>query len=212
MTSLAIASFKVWELRQTTAQSADITPVSIPQVTTVTALGRLEPKGTVINLSAPSSSQGSRVEQLLLKEGDRVKAGQVIAILDNRDRLEAAYQEALEAVKVAQINLEKVQAGAKSGEIAAQEAEIARLQAQTLGNQREQQQTVARLEAQWQGETAAQQATINRLAAQLKNAQIEFQRYQQLYTDGAISQSAFDSKRLSVDTITQQLDEAKANL
>lgn len=213
---LAIAGVKGYISWQSQAQESSATPisqVSTPQIRTVTALGRLEPKGKVIKLSAPSSSgQGSRVEQLLVKEGDRVKPGQVIAILDNRDRLEAAYQEAQEAVNVAQVNLQKVREGAKIGEIEAQKAEIARIQAQTTGDEREQQQTVARLEAQWQGEKSAQQATIKRLDAELKNAQSEWERYQKLYADGAISQSLFDSKRLSVDTITQQLSEAQANL
>ncbi|MBK1989139.1 ABC exporter membrane fusion protein [Sphaerospermopsis aphanizomenoides BCCUSP55] len=195
-----------------TAQTTQVSPVSIPQIKTVTALGRLEPKGKVIKLSAPTSSQGSRVEQLLVKEGDKVKAGQIIAILDNRPRLQAAYQEAQAAVKVAQVNLEKVQAGAKIGEIEAQKAEIARIKAQKLGDVTGQREAVARLEAQWQGETSAQRATINRLQAELKNAEVELQRYQQLYRDGAISQSLFDSKKLSVDTITQQLSEARANL
>ncbi|WP_427161966.1 ABC exporter membrane fusion protein [Aliinostoc sp. HNIBRCY26] len=214
-TGFAIAGlngYKFWQSQEQASSASEITQAALPQVTTVTALGRLEPKGTVIKVSAPSSSQGSRVEKLLVQEGDRVKNGQVIAILDDRDRLQAAYQEAQAAIKVAQVNLAKVKAGAKSGEIEAQRAEIARLEAQKVGNEREQQQTVARLEAQWQGETTAQQATIKRLEAELKNAQIEFQRYQQLYTDGAISQSAFDSKKLNVDTITQQLDEAQANL
>ncbi len=201
--------FSQLQSQNTVIQSAQITT---PQIKTVTALGRIEPKGKVIKLSAPTSSEGSRVEQLLVKEGDKVKAGQVIAILDNRPRLQAAYQEAQAAVKVAQVNLEKVQSGAKIGEIEAQKADIARIEAQKLGDETGQQQTVARLEAQWQGETTAQQATINKLQAELKNAQVELQRYQQLYQDGAISQSLFDSKRLSVDTMTQQLSEAKANL
>ncbi|MCC5639915.1 ABC exporter membrane fusion protein [Nostoc sp. CHAB 5844] len=192
--------------------SNTVKTVTIPTIKTVTALGRLEPKGQVIKLSAPASSQGSRVETLLVNEGFKVKAGQAIAILDNRTRLQAAFQEAQEAVKVAQINLAKVQAGAKEGEIEAQKAEVARIQAQILGDEREQRETVARLEAQLQGELAAQQATILRLEAELKNAQAEFRRYQQLYAEGAISQSLFDSKRLSVDTVTQQLREAKANL
>lgn len=118
---LAIAGVKGYSSLQTQAQQSPTTPipqVTAPQIKTVTALGRLEPKGEVIKLSAPSSSgQGSRVEKLLVKEGDRVKAGQVIAILDNRDRLEAAYQEAQEAVKVAQVNLEKVREGQKLGRL-----------------------------------------------------------------------------------------------
>ena len=58
---------------------------------TVTALGRLEPQGEVIQLAA--SSKGSRVEQLLVKRGDRVQPGQVIAVLDSHDRLQATVRE-----------------------------------------------------------------------------------------------------------------------
>ncbi|NET73761.1 MAG: HlyD family efflux transporter periplasmic adaptor subunit, partial [Sphaerospermopsis sp. SIO1G2] len=165
-----------------------------------------------IKLSAPASVQGNRVEKLLVQEGDQVKTGQVIAILDTLTQQQAAYQEAEAAVKIAQINLEKVKQGAKTGEIEAQKAEIARIEAQKLGDENGQRETIARLEAQWQGEVAAQRAKINRLQAELKNANIELQRHQQLYRDGAISQSLFDSKSLTVDTITQQLREAKANL
>ncbi|MBD2624945.1 ABC exporter membrane fusion protein [Trichormus variabilis] len=211
---MAILGIKGYKILQTQSKTTVIQAAQIttPQIKTVTALGRIEPKGKVIKLSAPTSSQGSRVETLLVKEGDKVKTGQVIAILDNLPRLQAAYQEAQAAVKVAQVNLEKVQAGAKLGEIEAQKADIARIEAQKLGDETGQRQAVARLEAQWQGETSAQQATINRLQAELKNAQVELQRYQQLYQDGAISQSLFDTKRLSFDTITQQLSEARANL
>lgn len=203
---------RFWQVKSQASSAAQTTQVSVPPIKTVTALGRLEPKGQVIKLSAPASSQGSRVETLLVREGFKVKSGQAIAILDNRTRLQAAFQEAQEAVKLAQINLAKVQAGAKVGEIEAQKAEVARIQAQILGDEREQTEAVARLEAQLLGETAAQQATINKLVAELNNAQVEFRRYQQLYSEGAISQSLFDSKRLSVDTITQQLSEARANL
>ncbi|MEA5512688.1 ABC exporter membrane fusion protein [Nodularia sp. UHCC 0506] len=212
-TSLAIAGttgYKFWQLQSWERTHSN--EVSIPQIKTVTALGRLEPKGKVIKLSAPASSQGSRVEQLLVKEGDQVKAGQAIAILDNRDRLQAALQEAEASVKIAQINLAKIQEGAKVGEIAAQKAEMGRIQAQTLGDERQQTETVTRLKVQWQGEKTAQQATIHKLEAELKNAQVEFQRYQQLYSEGAISQSLFDTKRLNVDIITQQLSEARAIL
>ncbi|MBC6418875.1 MAG: biotin/lipoyl-binding protein [Prochloron sp. SP5CPC1] len=54
---------------------------------TVTALGYLEPSGEVIQLAAPTSSGGNRVDQLLVKEGDWVQQGDIIAILDNRDRV-----------------------------------------------------------------------------------------------------------------------------
>ena len=187
----------------------------IPEIKTVTALGRLEPEGEVINLAASSSgqgSQGNKIDKLLVKEGEEVKAGQIIAVLDNSDKLKAAYEKAKEAVKVSQANLAKVQAGAKSGEINAQKAEIARIQAQSLGEERAQRETLARLEAQWEGDKTTQQATIRRLEAELNNARSEFSRYEALYKEGAISQSDFDSRRLTVNTVLQQLNEAKASL
>jgi HlyD family secretion protein len=205
-------------------------PIAPPEIKTVTALGKIEPKGKVIKLSAPASGQGSRVEKLLVEEGETVQAGQVIAVLDNSEKLKAAQLKAQEAVKVSQANLAKVQAGAKNGEINAQKSELARIQAQSLGEERTQQESLARLEAEWLGNKAVQQATVSRLeaqlegdknvqaagikkiAAELSNARSELSRYEQLYKAGAIAQSQYDTKRLTVDTLAQQLNEAKAIL
>ncbi|WP_442942830.1 ABC exporter membrane fusion protein [Nostoc sp.] len=188
-------SFYIVKRGQNYANTEAQVPVTqLPQLKTVTALGRLEPQGKVIKLSAAVSAEGSRVEKLLVKEGDRVKAGQAIAILNSRDRLQAAFKEAQEQVKVAQANLNRTQAGAKRGEIAAQKAAI------------------ARLEAERQGDINAQAATIERFQAQLRNAQAEDERYQQLYQQGAISASQRDSKRLNLETAQKSLQEAQAQL
>ncbi|MGB6297709.1 MAG: biotin/lipoyl-binding protein, partial [Rivularia sp. (in: cyanobacteria)] len=189
--------------------------VVVPQINTVTALGRLEPEGDVVKIAGSSSgqaAQGNKIDKLLVKEGEEVKAGQVIAILDNSDKLKAAYEKAKEAVAIAQANLAKVQAGAKTGEIEAQKAEIARIKAQSLGEERAQREAISRLEAQYEGDKATQRATVRRLEAELNNARSEFRRYESLYKNGAISQSEFDSRRLKVDTVLQQLNEAKATL
>lgn len=183
-----------------------------PVVRKVTALGRLEPQTEVINLSAPVALSTDRVAQLLVQQGDRVKAGQVIAILDSRDRLSVALEEAKQKVQVAQARLDQVKAGAKDGEIAAQQATIERLAAQWEGDKKAQEATIARLEAQLLGERKAQEATIARLQAEFKNAQAEYQRYQQLYQQGAESVSRLDSKRLSMATSREQMNEAKVNL
>lgn len=196
-------------------QSEKEQQVVIPEIKTVTALGRLEPEGDVIKIAGSSSgqaAQGNKIDKLLVKEGEEVKAGQVIAILDNSDKLKAAYEKAKEAVAIAQANLAKVQAGAKTGEIEAQKAEIARIRAQSLGEERTQREAISRLEAQYEGDKATQRATIRRLEAELNNARSEFRRYESLYKNGAISQSEFDSRRLKVDTVLQQLNEAKATL
>lgn len=52
----------------------------------VAALGRLEPAGDVRNLAAPTAGIGisPRLATLLVREGDRVRRGQVLASFDNR--------------------------------------------------------------------------------------------------------------------------------
>ncbi|MBP5977232.1 biotin/lipoyl-binding protein [Brasilonema sp. CT11] len=197
---------------QNEAKAAKQQAVPIVQVTTVTALGRLEPSGEIIKLSAPASAEGSRVEQLLVREGTKVKQGQLIAILDSRDRLSAAVAEAQEQVRVAQANLAQTKAGAKKGEIDAQKAAIARLQAEQDTEVLAQQATIARLEAEKNTQIEAQKATIAELQAQLNNALAEYRRYQTLYQQGAISTSFQDSKRLTLTTAQQKIVEAQANL
>lgn len=185
---------------------------STPNIQKVAALGRLEPEAEVISLFAPLALDGDRIAQILVKEGDRAKAGQVVAILDARDRLQIAALQAQQQVRVAQAKLAQVQAGAKAGEIQAQQASVERLQAQSQGDKTAQQEAIFRIEAQWQGDRIAQEATIKKLEAELKNAEAEYQRYQQLYSQGAVSNSLYDSKGLTVETAKQQVDEAKAVL
>src|SRR6476661_2962575 len=204
--------------------------VAASQLTRVTALGRLEPRGEVIKVSASGAAEGNRIDRLLVKEGDRVKTGQTIAILDSRDRLQAALDQAQEQVRVAEANLAKVKAGAKNGEIQAQKATISRLSAdrineiaaqQAIVSRLEvdrsteiaaQQATIARIRAEQQGEIQTQEAAIARLQAELRNAQSEDRRYSQLYLEGAISASTSDSKKLAAETTQQQLNEGRAKL
>ncbi|MFN6560549.1 MAG: ABC exporter membrane fusion protein [Nostoc sp. ChiSLP01] len=96
----------------------------------VTALGRIEPEGEVIQVFPPASTESARIQQLEVKQGDWVKAGQALAVLDNYARRLAAVKAAEEDVKVAQAQLMQVQAGAKQGDLQAQQAEISRLVAE----------------------------------------------------------------------------------
>jgi HlyD family secretion protein len=211
--SLAVGGISVYALMklQATANNKQQAPVAVqPVVKTVTALGKLEPKGEVIKLSAPSSGEGTRVEKLLVKEGDRVKAGQVIAIMDNRDRLQASLGEAQKQLQVAKSRLNQVKAGAKQGEIGARQATVNRLQVELEGNVKTQQATINRIEAELQGQQRSLQATVTRVGAERRNAQAEVQRYETLYKAGAISSQEVDSRRLSAETSTQALIESQA--
>ncbi|WP_448266033.1 HlyD family efflux transporter periplasmic adaptor subunit [Nostoc sp. DSM 114159] len=212
--SLAIGGISVYAVMklQATANEKQKAPVAVqPVVKTVTALGRLEPKGEVIKLSAPSSNgEGNRVEQLLVKEGDGVKVGQVVAIMDNRDRLQATLGEAQKQVQVAKTRLNQVKAGAKQGEIGARQATVNRVQVELQGNIKTQQATINRLEAELLGQQRSLQATVARVAAEKRNAQADVQRYETLYKAGAISSQEVDSRRLNAETSTQALIESQA--
>ena len=179
---------------QTPAVSSVIKSQSIPVKVAVTALGRLQPQDEITYLSAPNSINGVRVEKLLVKEGDNVKKGQVLAYLENYARSQAAIQQAFDKLLIARTKLAQVQAGAKTGDINAQKA------------------TITRLNSQLKGDIAAQAATINRIRAEVENAQKESNRYQQLSKAGAVSASVADSKKLVLKTTQQQLKEAEATL
>ena len=213
ITALVTAGASVYAVTKFQADSGKkqevVTPIQ-PVVKTVTALGRLEPNGEVIKLSAPTANEGNRVEELLVKEGDRVKAGQVIAIMDSRDRLQASLDEAQRQVQVAKSRLAQVKAGAKQGEIAARQATVNRLSVELEGSIRTQQATINRLEAELQGQQQSLQATVARVAAEKRNAQADVQRYETLYKEGAISSQEVDRRRLSAETSTQQFVESQA--
>ena len=192
---IATGALALSKLQQSQSQTPAPVVQKTPKIDAVSALGRLEPRGNAIRLSAPSSSfalEGARVAQLMVREGERVRSGDIVAVLDNRDRALAAVAKAKEDVKVSQANLAKVKAGAQTGEIEAQQATIARLQAELAG----QRQTL--------------QATIARSEAQQRNAAIDLQRYQQLYQNGAISAQELDRSRLIAKTATEQLNESQS--
>ncbi|BAY96930.1 HlyD family secretion protein [Tolypothrix tenuis PCC 7101] len=221
-----LGTAKVEQLRKL-ASSVPIRPMA----NTVTAVGHIEPRGDVIKLSAPMGGMqaSSRVQKLLIKEGDKVKQGQVLAVLDNHDTQLAALEEAKAKLQESRANLAQVRAGSPR-DIQAQNSVIARLEAQLRGERDAQQATIARIAAQLSGEKIAQQAMVNRLEAELsgqkdtlratltrikaeqQNAQVDAQRYEMLYREGAISQQERDRRRLSAVTSNQQVVESQASL
>jgi HlyD family secretion protein len=160
----------------------------------VVALGRLEPEGEVIKLSVPNA-QDSRVNQILVKEGDRVVANQVIAILQGIERREADLRDAEAEVRLRQAELLKIQQGdSKLAQLAAQKAAIEKLKAQLASSQ------------------IQQQAAIDTANANLRNAELTAQRRQQLQQQGAIAQSAVDEAHRDRDIAQATRREKTASL
>jgi HlyD family secretion protein len=177
------------------ATEAQMSSEQPTKLRTVMALGRLEPEGEMIAVAAATSPNGSdKVAQLLVEEGSLVKAGQVIAILDSYDRLQATLAESRQQVGIATARLTQVKVGKSRREVSARKAQTANLQAELAGS------------------VTTQRSALVRLEAELQNVQADYRRYQMLYQSGAISASELDKRALSVKTAKAQVNEAKANL
>jgi HlyD family secretion protein len=195
--SLMILGGGMIVLRTGVSEQTPSAPTMPRRPVKVNALGRLEPQGEVIQVSAPGSTavsnSGSRVAELRVKEGDRVRQGQTIAVLDSRDRAWASLIEAKQQVAIAQAKLAQTRAGAKQGEIGARRS------------------TVNSLEAELAGENKSQRTEIARLTAEFKNAQADATRYQSLRQSGAISASEAARYRLAAQTAQEKLNMANAD-
>lgn len=76
---LVVGSGVAYQLRLNRSVQQPIAVVA-PTLETVSALGRLEPEGEVIQVFAPTSLEGARVETLRVRHGQRIRKGDVIAL------------------------------------------------------------------------------------------------------------------------------------
>jgi HlyD family secretion protein len=109
-------------------------PNSDPQK--IACLGRIEPGDGIVSVSTRGiPGQPSIIERLNVHEGDWVKTGDVVAVLDSRRQLEDAVHSLESQVKVAQNRVDVVKSGPRKGDLAAEQAAIARLEATLAGAQ-----------------------------------------------------------------------------
>ena len=68
----------------------------VDRIEGVAALGQLNPLGEVRKLAAPNSGKGGtpRLSKLLIREGDSIARDQILAVFDNRPKLEANLKSA----------------------------------------------------------------------------------------------------------------------
>lgn len=188
--ALATGAVAVYFLRSRSPAPTTTPPVSTPAIAVVTALGRLEPQGEVINLGGPI---GERIARLLVREGQQVKLGEVLAYLES-------YEEQLAEKNVAASELKEAQS---------------RLAAETTYGSAQVQEAQSRIEqiATPQSlEVEAQKATVDQLAAELAAEQRDLARSQTLRREGAIAQQALDDQAVAVRSKQAALNNAKATL
>ena len=189
--ALAVAALGVstWVvMSRTSTQTAPTSATSTKEQTrAISALGRLEPQGEVIKVASPSTLGSSRIIKLMVKEGDLVKQGQVIAILDSYDRSVAALLQSQSQAQESDRNLAKVRAGAKNGDIVAQQGNVLAAASNIKSTE----------------------ANTARIQAELEIAIRDYNRFLQVYKEGAISQTVLDTYRLRVETLRGQFVQAQ---
>jgi multidrug resistance efflux pump len=152
------------------------------------------------------SRVGGRVKEVLVREGERVKAGQPLVVLEPGD-LEAQRMIAEGQLRQAQANLDKLRRGARPEEIAAAQARAA-----TAGAALKQTQTGARRE---QIDAAAARLAAQEVA--VDKAQRDAERVRALAESGAASrvdrdnaETALRSAMAQKDALKQAVDELRA--
>jgi HlyD family secretion protein len=106
------------EAERAPAPAAETQPVGVG------ALGRVEPASRILRLAPVPSQEGARVARLLVSEGDRVQAGQVLAEFSDAALKDAALRRAEAELAQAHARLNRTRAAGRPSEIEAQRARI----------------------------------------------------------------------------------------
>jgi HlyD family secretion protein len=156
--------------------------ISLP--VTVSANGTVQPERS-INVSPKSSGV---LKRLMVKEGDRVKQGQILAYMDDSN-LRGQFIQSQGQLQEAEVNLQRAINGNRAQDIAKAEAELeesqANLQEVTAGNRRQ--------------DITQAQARLKNAQAALTQAEDLLQRNQTLYQERAISRSDLNQKQADRD-------------
>lgn len=125
--------------------------------------------GSIVNVSPKI---GGKIKEIKVKEGDVVKAGQVIAVLDSQELQDQVLQSEAEVL-----------------------SSVAKLQELQNGNRPQQ---IKAAQAQ------AQVAAVN-----MKNSQKDYQRYQELFRQGAVASQTLDTARAAYEAAAAQYQAAE---
>ncbi|WP_310417983.1 biotin/lipoyl-binding protein [Chamaesiphon sp. OTE_8_metabat_110] len=163
----------------------------------VSANGTVQPESSV-NVSPKTSGV---LKRLLVKEGDFVKPGQIVAYMDNSN-LQGQLLQARGNVAAAQANLNKVVSGNRSQDIAQAQAQVneanAGLNKLIAGNRSQ--------------DIAGAKANLSKVQATNRQAAEDLRRNQQLQAQGAISQQALSTARSTRDGAQAQVEQAQQSL
>ncbi len=163
----------------------------------ITANGTVEAE-RAINLSPKNSGV---VETLLVEEGDRVTQGQVVALMDDSN-LRGELLQVQGQLAQQKANLERIIAGDRPEDIARAEAQLAEAEANLRelrsGNRNQ--------------EISQAEARLQRARTTLQQRETNLQRYESLFSAGAISREDVEQRRVDRDVAIADVREAEEAL
>jgi RND family efflux transporter MFP subunit len=142
-----------------------------------------------------------RIREIILRQGDRVQQGQVIMRLESADS-QARLRQAQAALQRSQARLAELQAGTRPEEIAQAKARLAQAETRLQNAQ-----SGARPQ-----EIAQAEAQIAAAKSDLELAQSRSERYQQLRTEGAVSQDELEGFLREQRSAAARLEQAQRRL
>ena len=134
---------------------------------------------------------GGSIDKIYVKTGDKVKKGQLLAVLDkNNYKLQVQQAEAM---------YEQVKVSALGGDLRIDEANTGIAQAKT---------------GITQAKSAIEQAeaAYNRALSIQNTASKDYERYRQLYLNDSIAQNIFDNSKAGLEQATAAVEQAKATV
>ena len=208
----------IWQILNTVpvpskAQITQSSPPAKPVTVATLSQGRAKRKVKLLG-QVEAGSQATlspqidgKVKQILVKEGDRVVEGMVVAILDEAD-VKLARAEAQAKLAQEQSKLERLQVGTRPEIIAQRQAEFQSAQAR----EKEAQANLDSLITLQPDLIAQQRAALESAQTREKEAQDNLARNRSLSQEGAISERALVEAQSSLDTARSERWKAESAL
>ncbi|GAA6615639.1 efflux RND transporter periplasmic adaptor subunit [Scytonema sp. NUACC26] len=136
-------------------------------------------------------ANGLQIKKILVKQGEKVEAGQVMAILDD-----SLLQEQIRQAQ-AEVEAKQADVGSEQANLISKRASVSSSEAVVASNQAIVQQKLA---------------DLAQAKAKLREAELNFNRNQQLSNEGAISRQQFDTATTNLATATETVRLAEANI
>lgn len=163
-------------------------------------------KGDIQNNIVPASSTVSgKIIEMKKNQGEAVKKGDIIAIIDNANQ-KYVVDQMQATVNIKKAKLEELQTGSRPEQIEQAEAQARANKAQLdllIAGNRSEQIEVAK------NDVSIAQDSVNSAQSTYDNVNTQYNNTVQLYQSDAVSKTTLDDAKLKLDTTTTQLSTAR---